>query len=193
MGHSTKLLLVAVIAALLLAVGGSAQANRSIRVSPTVQTSSAAVLTFEWEGTKITCEVVMRLRNNELVGKVLLTEVGTTTLEFRGCFGATLRALAERQPLTISYVNFFGTLPGITAVGLEVRGFAFLLEAVAGAVRCLYSGPLRMLTVGTPITSWRVDETRAIPLATRLGATCPASVTVSGSIAHERAVTLTLV
>lgn len=190
---STRLALAALVAALLVTVGGSAQANRSIRVSPTVQTSSAIPLTFEAEGTRITCEIAMRLRNNEMVAKVLSAEVGTTTLEFRMCFSGTLRALAERQPLTISYVNFSGTLPSITAVGLEVRGFAFLLEMLGGAVRCLFSGNLRVQTVGTPITSWRVDETRAIPLAVRLGGTCPASVPVSGSITHERAVTLTLV
>lgn len=185
------------LAALLLALTASAaSANRSLTQTPTEnQNATSAALTFTDEGStfRIVCALTLELR--ELAAAIAKTNgftMARANARLGGC--ATGRMLVASQPWTVSFISFAGTLPSITSVRLEVRDVGILFEWFSGIARCLYGGSMQGTTVGgTSVTDMRLDESRTLPLATRLGeAVCPRNLIFRGSFRFARTITLGL-
>ena len=177
-----KLLFAALIAMFALSLGaGTAAALRSIEVvggARTIEARSRALTFTEEEGRfRVICEVTLEVRLNARIAKTAGEVVGTANVEARNCSGGTVTVLRGRQPWSVTYVSFAGTLPNVTSVRLEIRGAEFLIEAFFGIARCLYSGSAQGTTGGgtNRITEIRAEERRSLPLSSEAlsGATCP--------------------
>jgi len=175
----------------LMVVAGTASANRSIALGVSegelgrVQaTSSAITFTDPTVSFRITCEVTRTLRLNGSIAKSAGAAVGTVTgVTLRNCTGGGVRMLTASLPWRVNYVSFTGTLPNIREVRVEIAMFAFLIESLLGAERCLFMGNLQETTSGNPINSLVVDETVLLSNVKSLGLTeCPSEVIISGSL-----------
>ncbi|MGB2711568.1 MAG: hypothetical protein WBC33_08620 [Conexibacter sp.] len=190
-------------ALVLAACTGIGHANASVELSVAegelgrVAAEGRAITFTEAEGEfSIICDLQETIRLNRTIAKSAGAQVGTLTTSIRNCRGGTYRMLVESQPWELTYVSFSGTLPNITSLRLEQRRFSFLAEAFFGIARCLYSGNLQVTTGGasSTITELRIDETRGIALATRLGgAACPTLTVLRGRYTVSPTVRMRLV
>lgn len=177
------------------ALTASAQASRSIEVSVAISIWRSNALTFTDEEStfRIVCEVTQAVTITRTIAKTAGTRFAAANVEARNCRGGTVRILTEAQPWTLSYVSFSGILPLINSTRIEMRNSGFLVEAFFGIARCLYGGNWQMTTVGNPVTEIRADESRALPLVTRLGeAICPRSGIYRGAFRSGPTITLRL-
>ncbi|MGB2711569.1 MAG: hypothetical protein WBC33_08625 [Conexibacter sp.] len=147
--------------------------------------ASAAALTLTDEGETFTviCEVQMNLSLARSIAGVSGTSAGSAReATVRNCRGGEVRLLEATW--SIAYASFSGTLPTFSALRFRVSGVGLLLRAFFGASQCLYGGTFEVTTVGgATVTELRADESRTVPLVTRLGGiVCPASGRLRGSL-----------
>lgn len=164
----SKLLLSALVAALVLSIGvGTAGANRSIEVSPAGALRGVSrALTFAAGFGEVICEVTLDGRLNARIAKTARASLGAVTAariaieRCRGSFGVTsINSITALFSPTwdVQYVSFAGTLPNITSFLLENTNTQFLLDigSILGTIRCLYRTNVR---VRAPVVSGRVSR-----------------------------------
>jgi len=201
---SGKLLLAALTASLILAIGvGTASASNGIRLTATSGSlarvrADTRALTFSGGGFEVICEVSRTLSLRETIAKVERTVAGgVTDVRVANCRGGNARVLAPEaaRPWPVRYISFAGTLPNITSVRLEIVGAAFLLEVFFGFGRCLFRGNPQGTTVGTPtITEVRADERIGLREVINLGgAECPTEGFFRGVLTVSPTVRMTLI
>lgn len=159
MHNRSKLLIVALIAAFLLALGaGAATASRSLVTTGGGQniTGTQGALVFVGSnGVRMTCEVTLSGSIHAAIAKAARALMGhlfaAPTRNCRNTFGITptsATALIEsRRPWHIEYVGILGTLPAITGVLGLIKGTRFLLRF--NEMSCLYEGDVPAATGGT--------------------------------------------
>lgn len=198
MRNRSKLLLVALAAAALLAMAGNSASARNLSVSEQGFRLVWSQLTLEAAGVAIACPVTLEgsferasiAKRAGTVGRISAASVGT-------CERGHATALRETLPWGVNYVGFEGTLPAITGVTLNLIGASFQAENV---ITCLArtegSQPGRGIAKVSSgeISELRADETARIE--TSGGFFCAlggpahfagtANVTVQGGSAHPR-------
>jgi hypothetical protein len=200
MRKSSKLLLTALTAALVLSIGaGSAFASRGVSVGTTTTRATSRALTFnspEFEA-PIVCRVQMTISLHRTIAKSAGTLAGfVTAVTVNECRNGSATILAGTLPWHTTYVSFAGTLPNITSIRLQLNGAAFLIVDGSGLARCLYRGNAQGTTGGgTTVNELRADPTINIPLSVRLAGSffCPANGNFEGTFAVEPTVRLTLI
>lgn len=191
MQSNARIALITFATLIALAAGASsAMALRSLSLAPTEgelgNVRADGTLTISGESFMVTCAFRRRIALRSTVAKRAGAELGEVTLIQAECRGASFRVLGpEAGRIPISYISFSGTLPNITAVGIEIRGFAFLVETET--IRCLYRGNVRATMAGNPSGETRLDESVSIPLFTNLGVLpCPSRATIRGTLTVVR-------
>jgi len=177
---------------------GSAGASRSINFSPTGSNFASGILDFsspEIEFFIIRCVVRFTFEGVRGGAKETGTVVANiTNVGAISCEEGEVRPLSPQigSPWRVTYQFYFGTLPNITTVGLEMRGIAMLISTFA--VHCLYGGNLQVRTVGNPATSIEFSSTSNVPLLRDLGGliACPRQGNLQGSVRFERSLRMTL-
>jgi hypothetical protein len=158
MHQRSKLLLAALTAALLLAIGaGTASANRSLRVTGGERAISATAERLSFRGSNginVISDVTLNGRVNASIGKGAGSAVGTiteaTTANISNSLGlrpAGARALFTRGPWAVTFRSFTGTLPAIrTVLGTVVNAeFLVTIEALEAS----YRGNVNVTGTGT--------------------------------------------
>lgn len=189
--HTLLAMLVTAIA--LAAMGGAANASRSIDASSLTWNERSSAISFEAGGITVRCAATLTLTlHNRPIPKTLRALIGFGEIRVGGCEGGTARV----PPLTyhVQYGGFIGVLPNITAI---VKIF-LRLEILLGLGffgDCLYEGDLALQTApGTEVTTMRIDESRPFGFVRRLaGIACPSTMTASGTFTLTAAVGLRLI
>jgi hypothetical protein len=187
--------------AMSLAFAGSSPASASRAIEFTItggERSRSTALTFTNEEATfaVICELSLveelERRIEKSVGAVIGDVISAT---MSNCREGRVRLLGPEvgRPWRITYVSFTGTLPSITSLRREIRGFGLLLETFFGAAQCLYGGNLQDTTTGNPIREVRMDERVRVPLIRKLGVlTCPTSGIFRGTASYAATVTMRL-
>jgi hypothetical protein len=172
-----KLLLAALIAALLLSMGaGSASASRSLSIDRATIPAASAALTLEDGFVRVVCPVTLTLTANPSRTATKSGRFGTTsaTVNTAACTGGKARTIGGNWETT--QVAFTGTLPSITSLTLELRGVTFLVEQFGGLGECSFRGNAQGITIqsGQRISGINARQDRGIPLERNLGGLfCP--------------------
>ena len=195
-----------VVAVLLAVLATTASALNSIHITPAGADRAASreftfMLPEELEH-RIICEFFVRLEATERIPKTegaLAANVTEAAVSER-CLAGVMRILRPEasRPWRLTYVSFRGTLPLITLIALELRGFATLVQVEAPfPYSCLYSGNLRFSAPAEGRARFNEIDTLfegAASLARQLSGVvrCPATLTAAGHVVLERAWTATL-
>ena len=199
----TIILAAVVAAALLTSFESIASALRSLQVTPSGANRAAVrAVTFSLQEElemRIICDVTLRFEANERIGKRAGAAFGNVTeAAIANCSGeAIFRFLSPEpaRPWSITYVSFQGTLPLISLVALEVRGFALLVQLEL-VYKCLFSGNAQFSgsVIEGRIRSLRSLRT-SLPTSVDLRGlvACPRSIAFAAELPLERALTTALI
>lgn len=139
----SKLVLAALSASLLLAVGiGNASANQ-IGISETDIRAVFSELTFGRGGSAIICPVTIAGEFHRSVfskEEFLLGYITTANVAEGECRGIGT-ARANPGDWHITFLYWTGTLPNIDTIGLLLENVDFTLRILGGLVTCRYQGP----------------------------------------------------
>jgi hypothetical protein len=175
----TKLLFLALTAALVFAAAVSAASARRFEVSN--QQHRLVWSSLEFAGREpfggtltIRCPITLEgSLHSRTLSKVSGQLIGYVTRVFdrtEACSGGSIRILAESLPWHLRYDRFIGALPSITGIRLQLIGAAYLLTFI-GSVNCLFTATATKPALGIAereaggtVRTLRADETSQIPL-----------------------------
>jgi hypothetical protein len=177
--RTSKILLTALTAALVLGAAVSTASARRIEVSN--QSFRAVWTSLEFTGREpfggtliVRCPVTLEgSLHSRTLSKVSGQLIGyVTNAQVRGeeppCEGGTATILSETLPWHIRYDSFRGTLPTITGVRVQLINASFLININPG-IPCLFSSTTArpafgiIEITGGVATKLRADETSQIP------------------------------
>jgi len=203
MRKTTRALVSAIAAAAVLAAGVGAATARIMSVSNQNFRWTWATLTFRRTG-EISCALTMEGSfHARTFPKVVNSLLGYVTRVTGACNAATS---IGNLPWHVQYRSFFGTLPRIERMGVNIVGLWVLIREAA--TECLYITTPGSPAVGTfnrdtttgVLTGLRLEETARIGLTMRLGGlfNCNEFLTLAGTagvmlLGTTTAITLTLI
>jgi hypothetical protein len=195
MRNSVKLVLTALAAALLLASAVSSASARSLRVTSQLFRVTWSRLEFinTETGVTIRCQVTLEGSfHSATIAKVeraLIGAITRATVKEASCTNGRARPNNETLPWHVTYENFAGTLPNITAVGLLLSRISFNLEIAGGLCTGRYgiatdniSGTAtRNTTSGAITTLAPVAGRNTVTLERTISGICPPRGSFSGT------------
>jgi hypothetical protein len=167
----SKLFLVGMGAALMLAMAVSTASANSLRVSSASWKAVWTPLSFSAGGATVRCNVTLEGSWESTTIAKRAGKIGSVTgAALNSCSGGTATVLSGTLPWEVHYVSFAGTLPRISSVKISLIGARFAVDPEGSLPACLVGTTSTSPAYGFvnlsggSVTGLRADETTGIPL-----------------------------